>query len=100
MQPEPGKTVARRKAQGLVFMGFGFFRMADEYLGQTDVPLSSGQVRIERQRALEFGDALVRAIGLVQDAAHDLVGQRIVRPQRKHLGDRRFGRRKPSVPVV
>ncbi len=74
--------------------------MTDEYLGEADVPVSIGQVRIERQRSLEFGDALADALGLDQDAAHNLMGQRIVRPLRKHLGYRRFGRREPGVPVV
>ena len=61
-------------------MGPSFFRMTDENLGQTDVPLSSGQIRIQRQRPLEFGDALLRTVGLVQDAAHDLVGQGVIWP--------------------
>ena len=74
MQPQPSKAVARRESQGLVFMGCSFFRMTDKNLGETDVPLSGGQVRIERQRPLEFGNALVGAMGLVQDASHDLMG--------------------------
>ena len=43
-------------------MGSSFFGVADKYLGETNVPVSSGQVRIERQRPLEFGNALVRAL--------------------------------------
>ena len=64
MQPEPGKTVARREAKRLVFMSFGLFGAAGEYLGETDVAVSGGQVRIQRQCPLEFGNALVRALGL------------------------------------
>ena len=100
MQPEPGEAVARREAQGFVHVGPSFFGVTDEYLGETDVPVSSGQIRIERQRSLELGNALVGAIGLVQDAAHDLVGERIVRPQRKHPGYLCLGRREPGIPVV
>ena len=81
-------------------MGPSFFGVTYENLGETDVPVSGGQVRIERQRSLELGNTLVRALGLDQDAAHDLVGQRIVRPQRKHPGYLRLGRREPGVPVV
>ena len=61
-------------------MGFSFFRMTNKNLGETDVPVSNGQIRIQRQRPLEFGDALLRTVGLVQDAAHDLVGQGVIRP--------------------
>jgi hypothetical protein len=81
-------------------MGSSFFWMTDKNLGETDISLSCGQVRIERQRPLEFGDALLRTVGLVQDAAHDLVGQGVVRPQRKHLGYRPFGRREARVKIV
>ena len=81
-------------------MGSGFFGVTDEYLGEADVAVSCRQIRVQRQRPLEFGDALVRPLRLIQDGAHDLMGQRIVRPLRKHLGYRRFGRREARVPVV
>ena len=64
VEPEPGETVARREAQGFVFMSSSFFGVTDEYLGEADESVSGGQVRIERQRSLEFGNALVRAPGL------------------------------------
>ena len=80
MQPEPGETVARREAKGLVYMSFGLFGATDKNLGETDVPVSVGQIWIQRQRSLELGNGLGRALGLVQDAAQNLVGQRIVRP--------------------
>ena len=54
--------------------------------------MCSGQVRIEGERTLEFGNGLVRALGLVQDAPQNLVRQWIVGPSREHLADRRFGR--------
>ena len=98
MQPEPGKTVARREAQSLFFMRLGFFGATDKHLGQTDVSMSCRQIRVQRQRPLEFGDALLRTVGLVQDAAHDLVGQRIVRPLREHLGYCRFTPRRGARP--
>ena len=60
-------------------MSFGFFGATDKNLGETDVPVSGGQVRIQRQRPLELGDASVRALGLVQHSAHDLMGERVVR---------------------
>ena len=43
--------------------------------------------------SLELSNSLVRAIRLGQDAAHDLVSQCIVGPERKHLGYLRLGRR-------
>jgi hypothetical protein len=100
MQPEPSKTVTRREAQGLFFMSLGFFGATDDKLGEADVSMSCRQIRIQRQCPLQFGDPLHRAVGLIQDAAHDLMGERIVRPLSKHLGDRRFGRRQARISVV
>ena len=52
VQPEPSKTVVRRKAQRLFFMRLSFFRAADKHLGQTDVSMSCRQIRVQRQRSL------------------------------------------------
>ena len=81
-------------------MSLGFFGATDKNLSKTDVSMSCRQIRIQRQGSLEFGDALLRPVGLVQDATHDLVRQRIVRSQREHLRYRRFGRREVRVKII
>ena len=40
-------------------MGSGFLRVTDKNLSEADVPLCSGQVRIEGQGPLELGNAFV-----------------------------------------
>ena len=80
-------------------MGSGFFGVTDEYLGEADCrrerrPGSDRAPTLARSRRHPESDAL----GLDQNAAHNVMGQRIVRPLRKHLGYRRFGRREPRRP--
>ena len=76
--------------RAFVFMGFSFFRMTDKNLWRDRCPPEhGGQIWIQRQRPLEFGDALLRTVGLVQDAAHDLVAARAS-----------FGRRESTLPIA
>jgi hypothetical protein len=78
--PEPRTTIVRREAEGVVYMSFGLSGATSKNLGVTDIRVSGGQIRIQRQRSLELGNGLGRAVGHVQDAAQNLVGSCIVRP--------------------
>ncbi|HZZ25611.1 MAG TPA: hypothetical protein VFE60_25020 [Roseiarcus sp.] len=100
LQPLPGETVARRKSESLVHMSFGLWGAADKNLCEADPAMSRGQVRIQDQCTLEFGNGLVRTLRLVQDAPQNLVGQWIVWPSREHPADRRFGRAEPRGSIV
>ncbi len=61
-------------------MSFGLSGATDKNLGVTDIRVSGGQIWIQRQRPLELGNGLGRAVGLHLVETQDLVGQCIVRP--------------------
>ena len=58
--PPVGIGIARREAKRLVDMGLGLRAATEKKLGETDEGMSVGQIAIQRQRLLAFGDALGR----------------------------------------
>ena len=52
-------------------MSLGFLAATDENLGDTDNCVSTGQISIQCQRPLAFGNALGRAVGIDLDAAQN-----------------------------
>src|SRR6266478_646167 len=60
--PSRSLGVARRKAECLVDMRFGFCASTKKILGEADMSMSPGQIAIQRQRLLAFSDALSYAV--------------------------------------
>ena len=60
--PSVGKGVARRKAECLVDVSFGFCPSTKKKLGQSDENMSRGCIAIQRQCLLAFSNALRRAV--------------------------------------
>ena len=78
-EPSVGQDVARRKAECLVDVGFGFCASTKKKLGVPDESMSAGQIAIQRQRLLAFSDALSCAVRKNLHEAQDQVGQGMVR---------------------
>ena len=55
--PDIGLGVARRKAECLVDVGFGFFGSTKQYFGVPDESMNAGIIWLQRQRPLVFSDA-------------------------------------------
>ena len=55
--PPVCKGIARRKAECLVDVSFSLCASTKEILGKADISMSAGQIAIQRQRLLAFGDA-------------------------------------------
>jgi hypothetical protein len=51
-------------------MSFGFLAMTDNYLGETDLCVSAGQIWIERQCTLTLSNAFSGAVSKVLNSAH------------------------------
>jgi hypothetical protein len=58
VHPLVGGDVARREAESLDYMGFGFGRTAQEDFCETSVSVCIGRIVIEPQYLLEFRDPL------------------------------------------
>ena len=81
--PKPGKCREEKSRASFTWASVSRARPIKILRGGSR--MSSGQVRIQDQCALEFGNGLIRTPGLVQDAAQSLVGQWIICTWRKHL---------------
>src|SRR5215468_7149376 len=57
--PTEGKGVARAETERFADMSFSFLAAADEELGQTNCSVGGGQIPIQSQCPLAFGDGLV-----------------------------------------
>src|SRR5215470_16839404 len=60
--PDIDVGIVGREAERLLHMGFGFPAPTKKKLCSSDVAPRLGQIPIERQRPLAFGDALSRAV--------------------------------------
>ena len=81
-------------------MGLGFRAATEKKLGPTDASVRLGQISVQRQRLLAFGDAFGRTVCKDVDDAQSQVGHGKVRGNRQSLGRGRFRRRKSRRPVV
>ena len=59
--------IARAEAQGLENMSLGLFGATDESLTESDTGVGRGEISVQRQRVLAFGDALCSALGVDVD---------------------------------
>ena len=50
-------------------MGFSLFAEAEKTLGHPDIRVSVGEISVDRERSLEFGNALRSSVGVDLDAA-------------------------------
>ena len=91
--PRIGHRIARAEPQGLSDVSVRFISATDENLAQSDRGVGRGEISIEFQRMLTFGDALSRALGQYLDKSQKHMGGRVVRDQRQGFGQFRFGRR-------
>jgi hypothetical protein len=61
-RPDVDAGIAGREPERLLGMGFGFCALTEKELRSPDIRVRSGQIPIQRQRPLAFGDALSRAV--------------------------------------
>src|SRR5262249_9163530 len=64
VHPGISEAIARAKPERFVNMALGFLGATKIKLGETNICVSGGQISIQRQRALAFGNAQGRAVGL------------------------------------
>jgi hypothetical protein len=69
LYPTVGSMVTRREANGLINMGLCFLGVTAKNLGKTDNSVSVGQISIQSQCALTFGNAMANAVGDDMDSA-------------------------------
>ena len=69
MLPTECTDIAGREAERLVDVGLGFPAATEKKLRPADENVSVGQISIQRQRLLTFGDALGRAVCMDLDDA-------------------------------
>ena len=62
VDPSKRIDIAGREAERLVDMGLGFRAATEKNLGPTNASVSVGQISIQRQCLLAFGDAFGRAV--------------------------------------
>ena len=90
--PDVSHRVARTEAQGLHNVSLGFFGATDKNLAKSYNGMGVGEISIQRQRMLAFGDALRGALGEHLDKSQEHMRARMVRDRRQGLGQLRFGR--------
>ncbi len=93
IHPDISHRIARTEPQGLDNVSLGFFGATDENLTKSDRGMGAGEISIQRQRMLTFGDALRRALGEYVDKSQVQMAARMVRDRRQGFGQLRFGRR-------
>ena len=74
----------RTDAQRLKFMALSLLGVTVEQFCETNQRARRSQIRIQRQRALTFGNALGPAFGLDFDPAQTIVRPRVVWRLRQH----------------
>ena len=79
--PSGGQGIARRKAECLLNVYFGFLATADKDLRGADHAMGVSQVSIQCQCPLAFGNALRSAIGQYLDGSKQHMGARMLRRQ-------------------
>ena len=87
--------------QRVVDMDFRLFAASEKALGHTDERVSVSEIAVDRERALEFGNALRDPIGVDLDDPQDMhVPERLFRRDRQRLDCERLGRSQASGSVV
>jgi hypothetical protein len=91
LYPTVGSMVTRREAKGLTNMGLCFLGVTDKNFGKTDNSVCVGQISIQSQCALTFGNALGNAVGDDMNSAHHQVSEGMFGSQRQRPSQSRFG---------
>ncbi|MGA8444812.1 MAG: hypothetical protein WB766_06405 [Roseiarcus sp.] len=91
--PDVSHRIARAEPQGLYNVSLRFFGATDKNLTESDRGVRVGEISIQRQRMLTFGDAFHRALGPRLDKSQVHVAERMVRDRRQAFGQLRFGGR-------
>src|SRR5262249_55294669 len=60
--PTEGEGVMRTETERFADVGLGFIAATDEKLGQTDCSVSGGQIPVQGQCPLAFGDGLLSVL--------------------------------------
>ena len=90
--PAISHRIARTEAQGLGNVSLSIFGATDRNLAKSDDGMGVGEISIQRQRMLAFGDALRSALGEYLDNPQKHMTARMVRDQGQGLGQFRFSR--------
>src|SRR5271166_4998117 len=90
MHPHVSRRIARTETQGLDKVSLCFFGATDKNLTKSNIGMGPGEISIELQRALTFGDALFRALGEYVDNSQQRMHKRAVWEQRHGFGQLRF----------
>src|SRR6516164_7819992 len=98
--PDIDACIAGRETERLLYMGFSFPAPTEKKLRSPDVRVRAGQIPIQRQRPLAFGDALSRAVRKRLHKAQDEMSQGMVRCQGQRLCDGRLGGSETFYPIV
>ena len=91
--PGVSHRIARTEAQGLGNVSLGFFGATDKNLTKSNRGMGVGEISIQLQCMLTFGDALRSALGEYVDKSQVQMAERMVRDRRQGFGQLRFGRR-------
>ena len=92
-QPRIGRHIARAQAKRLVDVSLGFLGATGKDLAKSDEGMRVGEIAIQRQRMLAFGDALDGALRQDLDVAEKRMAAGVVRERRQSSGQLRFGGR-------
>jgi len=77
--PKIELSVARTEPDGVLDMGVGLLAATDKTLGHADERASGGEIAVDRERLLEFGNALRGPIGVNLNDAKAQMRQRLFR---------------------
>ena len=90
-QPHVGRRIARAQAERLVNVSLGFLGATGKDLAKSDEGMSVGEIAIQRQRVLAFGDALERALRQDLNIPEKRMAAGVVRERRQSFRQLRFG---------
>ena len=89
--PEVSQRIARTEAQGLGNVSIRFFGATNKDLTSSDNGMGLGEISIQRQSVLAFGDALRSAPGEYVDNSQQQMCARMIWNRRQGFGQLRFG---------
>ena len=81
-------------------MGFSLFAATEKALSQPDVSVSGGEISIDRERSLEFGNALRNSICIDMDDRQVKCADAFRVAIDSALNDERLGRPEARGPVI
>ena len=90
--PDISQRVPRTEPQRLAHVSLCFFGVTDANLTKSNNLMGAGEISIQRQRMLAFGDTLRRALGEYVDKSQVHMAAGMVRDRRQGFGQLRFGR--------